>query len=222
MGRINIDPDPDTPFNTYTVMLSLAILAGGESERMGQDKALKLFLGRPLIQRVLERLARLTEEIVVTTNQPDKYTFLGLPLYPDLFPNRGALGGLYSSLSAVHSPWMAAIACDMPFASVAIFEYERDIIARENLDAVIPYGPHGTEPLHAIYRCETCLPAIRSALDSAEWRLTSWLSKVKVRYIPPAEIAEIDPLDLAFWNLNTPEEFIQAEERARQEEGEGT
>jgi molybdopterin-guanine dinucleotide biosynthesis protein A len=197
------------------VRLSLAILAGGSSERMGQDKALKLFLGRPLIQRVRERLARLTEEIIVSTNQPDKYAFLGLPLYPDLLPNRGALGGLYTSLSVVHSPWMAAVACDMPFASLPLFEYERDLLLGENVDAVIPRGVHGTEPLHALYRRESCLPAIRSALDAGEWKLISWLSSVKVRYVLPAEIAEIDPPGLAFWNLNTPEEFIQAEERAR-------
>jgi molybdopterin-guanine dinucleotide biosynthesis protein A len=199
-------------------MLSLAILAGGGSERMGQDKALKPFLGRPLIQRVRERLAGLAEEMIVSTNQPEKYVFLGLPLYFDVIPNRGALGGLYSALSAVHSPCMAAVACDMPFASLPLFEYERDLMDRENVDAVIPRGPHGTEPLHAIYRCETCLPAIRSALDAGEWKLISWFSKIKVRYIPPAKIAEMDPLGLAFWNLNTPEEFIQAEERARLEE----
>lgn len=200
-------------------MLSLAILAGGGSERMGQDKALKPFLGRPLIQRVLDRLARLTNEIIVAANQPEKYAFLGLPIYPDLLPDRGALGGLYSSLMAVHSPWMAAVACDMPFASVALFEFERDLIVTEKLDAVIPRGRDGIEPLHAIYRCETCLPAIRSALAAGEWKLISWLSKVKIRYVTPAEIAKIDPHGLAFWNLNTPEEFLQAEERARLEEG---
>jgi molybdopterin-guanine dinucleotide biosynthesis protein A len=105
----------------------------------------------------------------------------------------------------------------MPFASLPLFEYERDLMDRENVDAVIPCGLRGTEPLHAIYRCEACLPAIRSALDAGEWKLISWLSSIKVRYITTAEIAEIDPLDLAFWNLNTPEEFIQAEARARLE-----
>ena len=104
-------------------------------------------------------------------------------------------------------------------ASLDLFEYERDLITRENVDAVIPRGPHGTEPLHAVYRCETCLPAIRSALDAGEWKLISWLSSVKVRYVLPAEIAEIDPSGLAFWNLSTPEEFIQAEQRARRGDG---
>ena len=106
----------------------------------------------------------------------------------------------------------------MPFASLPLFEYERDLLLGEKVDAVIPRGPHGTEPLHAVYRCESCLPAIRSALDAGEWKLISWLSKVKVRYVLPAETAEIDPSGLAFWNLNTPGEFNQAEQRARQED----
>jgi molybdenum cofactor guanylyltransferase len=198
-------------------MLSLAILAGGGSLRMGEDKALKSFLGWPLIQHVLERLRPLAEEIIVATNEPEKYTFLGIPLFPDLLPNRGALGGLYSALSAVHSPLMASIACDMPFASLSLFEYERELIVTEKVDAVIPSGLDGMEPLHAIYRRETCLPAIHAALMAGDWKMTSWLPMVKVHYISPARVAEIDPLNLAFWNLNTPGEFARAEERARME-----
>ena len=79
-------------------MLTVCIQAGGASSRMGEDKALKAFLGRPLIQRVVERLAPIAEEVIVTTNNPDDYRFLGLPLFPDLKPGRGALGGLYLSL----------------------------------------------------------------------------------------------------------------------------
>ena len=195
--------------------LSLAILAGGKSERMGQDKALKSFLGRTLIERVLEQLTGLAEEIILTTNHSESYNFLGLPLYPDLLPDHGPLGGLYSSISAVHVPLMAAIACDMPFASRAIFKYELDLLIRNNLDAVLPRGPNGTEPLHAIYRCNTCLPAIRSALAAGERKVISWLPEVKVQYINSEELAQLDPLNLAFLNLNTPEEFAEAEERVR-------
>jgi molybdopterin-guanine dinucleotide biosynthesis protein A len=209
---------PDPTVNKLHNLLSLAVLAGGKSERMGQDKALKPFLGRPLIERVLERLSGLAQEVIVTTNRPDQYAFLGLPLYPDLLPDRGPLGGLYSSISAVHLPLMAAVACDMPFASLAIFEYELDLLVRNDLDAVLPRGPRGTEPLHAIYRCETCLPAIRSALTAGEGKVISWLPQVKVQYLSPAETAEFDPLDLAFWNLNTPAAFVEAEAKAKMEE----
>ena len=71
---------------------------------MGEDKALKTFLGRPLIQRVIERLSPIADELIVTTNRPEDYTFLDLRLIPDLKPGRGALGGLYTAIaSAVES-----------------------------------------------------------------------------------------------------------------------
>ncbi|MFL7867205.1 MAG: molybdenum cofactor guanylyltransferase, partial [Anaerolineales bacterium] len=70
-------------------MLTICVQAGGESRRMGRDKALMPFLGRPLIQRVVDRLSPIADEIIVTTNNPDDYRFLGLPLFPDLKPGRG-------------------------------------------------------------------------------------------------------------------------------------
>ena len=98
-------------------MLTLVIQRAGKKQRMGQDKALMPFLGRPLISRVIERVAPLADEILVTTNRADSYGFLGLPLVPDLMPGRGALGGLYTALASAANPIVALVACDMPFAS---------------------------------------------------------------------------------------------------------
>ena len=95
-------------------MLTICVQAGGESSRMGQDKALMPFLGRPLIQRVTDRLAPIADEVIVTTNHPEDYRFLGLPLFPDLKPGRGALGGLYTALSSATCESVAVVACDMP------------------------------------------------------------------------------------------------------------
>ena len=92
-------------------MYSIAIQAGGESRRMGRDKGLMPFLGRPLIQRVLERLTPIADEVLVTTNSPDEYRFLNLPLFPDLKPGRGALGGLYTALSSAACEAVAVVAC---------------------------------------------------------------------------------------------------------------
>jgi molybdopterin-guanine dinucleotide biosynthesis protein A len=71
------------------------------------------------------------------------------------------------------------------------------------------------EPLHAIYRRETCLPLVEAALDANQWKLISWFDHAKVRVLKLEEIARLDPKGLAFWNLNTPEDLRQAEERAR-------
>jgi len=195
-------------------MLSIVIQAGGESRRMGQDKALMPFLGRPLIQRVVDRLAPIADEILVTTNSPDKYRFLDLPLFQDLKPGRGALGGLYTALSSATGEAVAVVACDMPFASATLIEAAHRLLVEEDADVVIP-DSGGLEPMHAVYRCETCLPAIESAIEADKWRLISWFPQVKVRVLPPSEIKAFDPSSLIFWNLNTPEEFAEAEKKAR-------
>lgn len=196
-------------------MLSIAIQAGGESRRMGLDKALMPFLGRPLIQRVLERLTPIGDEVLVTTNRPENYRFLNLPLFRDLKPGRGALGGLYTALSSATCEAVAVVACDMPFASRALIETASRLLVEEDADVVIPDSGAGLEPLHAVYRREVCLPVIESAIEADNWRLISWFPGVKVRILQPDEIRPHDPTGLAFWNLNTPEEFSEAEWRAR-------
>ena len=122
-------------------MLSLVIQAGGQSTRMGQDKALMPFLGRPLISQVTDNLSTLADEILVTSNQPDAYRFLGLRVVPDLRASRGALGGLYTALASAKYPFVAVVACDMPFASKALFDHAYRLIVQEDADVVIP----GTE-----------------------------------------------------------------------------
>jgi len=200
-------------------MLTICVQAGGESRRMGQDKALMHFLGRPLIQRVVERLAPIADEVIVTTNHPEDYRFLSLPLFPDLKPGRGALGGLYTALSSATGESVAVVACDMPFASIALIEAANRLLVEGEADVVIPDSGGGLEPMHAVYRRETCLPAIESAIAADKWRLISWFPQVKVLILQPDEVKRYDPTGLAFWNLNTPEEFVEAEETAKQEFG---
>lgn len=192
-------------------MLTVCIQAGGASSRMGEDKALKTFLGRPLVQRVAERLSSIADELIVTTNRPEEYAFLNLPLFPDLKPGRGALGGLYTAIASAKHPIVAVVACDMPFASPPLLEAASNLLVQEEVDVVIPRSEEGYEPLHAIYRRETCLPAIESSIDADQWKVIAWFPQVKVRVLTPEEIRQYDPAGLAFWNVNTPEEFSKAE-----------
>ena len=192
-------------------MLTVCIQAGGASSRMGEDKALKTFLGRPLVQRVAERLSSIADELIVTTNRPEEYAFLNLPLFPDLKPGRGALGGLYTAIASAKHPIVAVVACDMPFASPPLLEAASNLLVQEEVDVVIPRSEEGYEPLHAIYRRETCLPAIELSIDADQWKVIAWFPQVKVRVLTPEEIRQYDPAGLAFWNVNTPEEFSKAE-----------
>lgn len=178
---------------------------------MGADKALKSFLGRPLIQCVIELLSPLSDEVIVTTNRPEDYAFLGLRLVSDLVPGRGALGGLYTAVASANSPLVAVVACDMPFASARLLETAARIMVQEDADVVIAKTEEGYEPFHAVYRRATCIPAIRSAIEADKWKVIAWFPQVKVRELTPAEVAIADPSGRAFWNVNTPEEFAEAE-----------
>jgi molybdopterin-guanine dinucleotide biosynthesis protein A len=196
-------------------MLSLVIQAGGESRRMGSDKALLPFLGQPLILRPLSRLAGLANEVLVTSNHPEKFHFLSLTPIPDRLPGLGALGGLYTALSAARYPYVAVVACDMPFASLEILALELILLQETSTDAVIPRSKAGVEPFHAVYQRETCLPHIQSALEAGKRRVDAWFSEVNIRYLEQEEMFPYDPDQLAFMNINTLEELQEAEKIAR-------
>ena len=192
-------------------MLTIVINAGGKSLRMGENKALKLFAGQPLISRMISRLEPIAQELLVTTNQPQELEFLGLPLVPDMLPGKGALSGLYTAVAAAHQPLVAVLACDMPFINPDLLAVQRDILRNEGVDVVVPWSPQALEPLHAIYRKSTCLPAIEAALHADLRRLISWFPQVKVREMQAPEVAQVDPQFTSFINVNTPQEFRQAE-----------
>lgn len=191
--------------------LSIVIQAGGQSRRMGQDKGLVIFLGQPLISRLVDRLRPLALELLVTTNTPADYAFLGVPLFSDLVPQRGALGGLYTALSAASLPFVAVVACDMPFINPELLEAQYQRLLSSQSDISILHTAEGLEPFHAVYRRNPCLPYIRQSLDEDKWRVDAWFSQVKIDLFRIDEIRRYDPELRSFWNVNTPEELQQAE-----------
>jgi molybdopterin-guanine dinucleotide biosynthesis protein A len=195
-------------------MLTISIQAGGSSTRMGQDKALMPFLEQPLIQRVVARLAPVGDEVVITANQPENYRFLNLPVYPDVIPGVGALGGLYTALKVASHPLAAVVACDLPFANPDLLAACRDILLERGCAAVIPSTERGLEPLHAVYRVAGCLPSVEAALEAGKRRMIAWYKAAEVRVLSPEETARYDPERITFWNVNTPEEFERAEKKA--------
>jgi len=196
-------------------MLTIVIQAGGQSRRMGQDKALLPFLGQPLISRVVRRLSPIADEVLITTNKPEEYKFLKLPLFSDLIPNRGALGGLHTALKAARCPYVAVVACDMPFINPKLLSAQYDLLVDRKADIVIPKLAGGLEPFHAIYRRDACLPHIAAAIQDDEWRVDSWFHKVNLLSFTQDMIVQYDPQLLSFRNVNTPKELEGAIQLAR-------
>lgn len=197
-------------------MISVAIQAGGESRRMGRDKAFLPFLGETLLERVINRVAPLADELLVTTNHPERYLDFGVPLFQDVLPGRGALGGLLTAHSVAQFPILIVVACDMPFVNPDILTAASDRLHSQKADVVIPQLKQGYEPFHAVYRRETCLPAIQKALDLGERRLISWFPLVNVVPLVEEDLLQYDPSLVAFWNVNTKDDLKRAEKFARE------
>ena len=189
-------------------MLTVAVQAGGRSSRMGSDKALLRLDGIPLIERLLQRVSGLGEEILITTNRPQDYQYLGLRMASDPEPGAGALHGLRTALEAARGQTVLVLACDMPFVSRPLLEHMLQLA--EAADLVVPRRGGEYEPLHAVYS-KGCLPALEAALQRGQRRMISFFPSLNLRTVEQEEIDRLDPEGLSFFNVNTPEDLRKAE-----------
>jgi len=180
--------------------VSCIVLAGGRGRRLGTDKAFLKIGGRVLIEGIVEKMARIGDEVIIVTNSPQRYSHLEARLVGDIYPGRGALGGIYSGLRAARSDHSLVVACDMPFLDLRLLRYM--ILLSPGQDVVIPRVGGLTEPLHAIYS-KQCLPPIERVLASGDRKIISFFPEVRVRYIEEQEVKLFDPQCLSFFNINT-------------------
>ncbi|MCS7221758.1 MAG: molybdenum cofactor guanylyltransferase [Anaerolineae bacterium] len=186
-------------------LFTAVILAGGQSRRMGQDKAWLDAGGRPLLVHVAERLQNLAAEVIVVRAAPTT----PLPALParvieDRYPGMGPLAGLHAGLSASATSWIFAVACDMPLLHQALIRYLA--LLRPGHDAVIPYPTGQPEPLHAFYH-RRCLAVIEQALASGQRSVWKLYTRLQVRSVSPLELTVFDPDLRSFVNVNTPTEW---------------
>ena len=192
--------------------MSAAILAGGKSRRMGRNKALLPFRGRPLVARVHETLQPLFEDIFLVTNDPGLFDFVPCPKIPDRVPGKGPISGVDAALRFSRYPYVLVVGCDTPFLSPSLLE----LLAGKTQDAdlVIPCGPRGPEPLCAVYG-KGCLPLIEESLRKGDFSLMALVGRLRTREIPAEEVTEVDPGFRSFMNINTPDDFRTLAERDR-------
>jgi molybdenum cofactor guanylyltransferase len=184
------------------------ILAGGQSSRMGTNKALLELHGEPLIQRLARRLQRWFDQVVVVTNTPEAFAFLGLPMAGDRLPGMGPLGGLEAGLSLSRHEHAFFAACDMPFVDEPFVRHLLGLAPGH--DVVVPLVGGEYEPMHAVYS-RSLLPAVTANLESRRLRLISIFDGARVRVVEEAEIRSFGDPGRLFFNCNTPEDFRQAQ-----------
>jgi molybdopterin-guanine dinucleotide biosynthesis protein A len=181
--------------------LSGLVLAGGASTRMGEDKALMFFEGRPLIGRVAERLALATDPLMVASGRTGRLGSIGFQEVVDFAPGCGPLGGLLAGLLASPHQLTAVVAVDMPLVSAELISFLASL--HQDEDAVVPLGETGAEPLHAVYS-RSAVPAMRRSLLEGRYGLRHLLSQLRVRQVAAAEWAHLDVDPRFAFNINRP------------------
>ena len=190
------------------------IQAGGRSIRMGgEPKALLELGGKRIVERVVDALGAVLADLLVVTNTPERYVFLGLPMVADRYPDGGALGGIFTGLDAARGDAAFTVACDMPFLSPDVM---RLVLARAGeADVVIPRVDGQYETMHALYT-KACLPAMETRLRAAQLKIIGFFPDVRVLEIDAAAVARHRAPAIAFMNVNTPDELARARALAEQ------
>ena len=188
------------------------VLAGGRSKRMGIDKATLKINDTLLIEYPIKILDKLFERILVVTNERLSETlesslskYESLNVIQDIYPDHGALGGIYTALSYSETPYIFVTACDMPFLNGDFIKYMLEFLDNAP-DVIVPESTGGLETLHAIYSKGTADLIMRKIFKN-ENKIKDLFPLVNVRYIPSATIKTFDKEEKMFKNINTPREL---------------
>jgi molybdopterin-guanine dinucleotide biosynthesis protein A len=196
--------------------ISCAVLAGGESRRMGRNKALIDVGGRPLVTSIVEHLGSWSDDVYVVAKQTLSYQALGLRTFVDVYDASTPLAGILTALTSASHPFVFVCATDMPCVSHEVVEL---LASRtDGADAVVPERDGRLEPLHALWSVSVAgrMAAELAAGERAAHRV---LRRLDVVTVTEREWRAIDPAAASFTNLNTPEELDAARRRARKSDG---
>src|SRR5580700_6670283 len=187
------------------------ILAGGESSRMGRDKALLEFGGVALIVRTA-KLVESAARWCAIVGDAVRLEGLELRVIEDDLPGAGPLGGIATALGASEAEWYLIVACDLPYLTREWLEFLIGRALRSDAAAVLPMNERGAEPLCAMYRKPT-EGAIRAALERGVRKVTDGLADVHIEFIEPREWKSFDSDGLLFKNMNSPADYEEAKSK---------
>ena len=179
-----------------------AILAGGKGRRIGYPKAQLRIGGERVIDRVVDTMKGIFEEVLVVVNDREDFPGkAGVSVVEDLIPGRGPLAAIYTALKLSGREMIFVAAGDMPFLQADLIRRLLDLARREDYDCVIPRNDEGYEPLHAVYAA-TALNEFERASRGDDFSIWAAFSRLNTLYVDttPAERH-------SFFNINTPEDL---------------
>jgi molybdopterin-guanine dinucleotide biosynthesis protein A len=197
--------------------ISCIVLAGGKSLRFGRDKIQENIGDRSLLQWVVSGVSSFSSEIIVVTaagrSLPRLVGYSKLKVITDIYPDKSALGGIFTGLSVSATPYNLVVASDIPFLNQDLLRYMVGLAS--GYDVLIPRIGEWVEPLHAVYS-RSCLGPMEEQIRRGDLAVRTIFDRLKVRYVEAAEVDRFDPRHLSFFNINTAADL----ERARRLAGE--
>ena len=185
--------------------IAAAVLAGGKAQRFGgRDKSRLLIDGRTIIFRQLDVLQRVCHEIFIVAPDPGRYEDVSVPVYPDVVPASGAMGGLLTALERAHAPRVLVVACDLPFLHSGVLERLAD--AANDGDGAWVRSARGVEPLLACYR-RAARVVVRGEILASRLKLATLDGVLRMTPVDAATLAEFGSIDRLLANVNTPAEY---------------
>ncbi|MEW6740755.1 MAG: molybdenum cofactor guanylyltransferase [Nitrospirota bacterium] len=182
------------------------VLAGGKNLRFPTLKSFIKIDNSTIIEKNLALLGDIFDEVFISTNMPEKYFYLGVPLIGDVLPSRGPMSGIYSSLINAKSDCIFVIACDMPFVEMDVVSFICKKHSPFCPDATIPIYNGQPQPLLGVY-CKTALPYLEDCVLSEKTSMRRLLSEINTNFIGESDIMTIDPDGRSFVNINTMEDY---------------
>lgn len=180
------------------------ILAGGKSSRMGRDKSLLMYDNKTIIARAVEELAGVVKEIIIISNQLDKYGFPGVKEVSDKFTGMGPLAGIQAGLLAADHDRIFVTACDMPFLDGRLVKFLLE--QSDGFDVTVPQIGSYLQPLFAVYH-KRCLPHVEACLKQNISKIIAFYPNVQVNYVGENLIRAINDPETVFYNVNTPKDY---------------
>jgi molybdenum cofactor guanylyltransferase len=177
------------------------LLAGGKSTRMGQDKRFLPIGGQTLLERGLCAMCALFQRVCVVIAQDSPFPPAQVPVFRDVVPDCGSLGGLYTGLREASTPYIFVAACDMPFLNANLVKYMIEL--REGADIVVASWKNRLQPTHAIY-AKRCLASFEDMIRTHEMKIQNIFqhSSLSVRFVTENEVSQFDPEGRSFININ--------------------
>jgi molybdopterin-guanine dinucleotide biosynthesis protein len=183
-----------------------AVLCGGESRRMGRDKATLSVEGVPLARRVAEALGTCLSRVRLVAKD-ESLAVLGFEVIVDRHPEHAAMVGVAAALAASAAPAVFVAACDLPWADPRVALALLALAPVDGTaDVIAPLGPHGPEPLFAIYRARL-LPELERRIARGAFGLQALLREVPNVLVPESALRALDPTLRSLRNANSPDDL---------------